>query len=859
MTVILLVVLLLLLLLLPYADCEMQKAKCSLTLERSQLDLFNYYRPGDHLVSGIISPTKAVFHEQTFNRTPSTSFKQKGNTKYWEVLSFLLAIQEFSQNARLSFNITLGYSIHENFFDGRVTYDALLDLLSTGKANIPNYKCGRRNDLLTVLEMADSQNSILLSGTLGIYKIPQVSYAFVSHGVNDKRQFPFFYRMVPKEEALYPGIVTLLQHFRWMFIGLLVPETDNGERFKRTLMSVLIERGICVGILQNIPLGNKNGAVISFRSFFKWRQVHVFVYYVDMNYILIGIRMIQYVFGMLIKPLAGKVLITTAMGELTLDLMHSSISFQHIHGFLSFPIMIKEQKNYDILPRLFPVIKKIVETDYNCFYLRHAASVKGWTRCREREKLEMLPQDVLQRILSLDSGKIYNAVQTVAHALNAAYSQQRAMKLEPQRLQPWQLHPFMGNSQFYNSSMDRVYLDENGELAADLDIVNWMKFTNKSISKLKLGSISRQGSSDVQFTIDQKAIAWLKWNNKPLPPSRCVERCHPGFLRMVQEGKPLCCYDCIPCPEGTISTQEDAERCVKCPNDQHPNKARDQCVHKIITFLTYEENMGIVLSSFVLFLSLTIGFVLGIFIKYQETPIVKANNRDLSYILLLSLLLSFLSSFLFIGRPKKATCLLQQSAFSIIFSVAVSSVLAKTITVVLAFLATKPGNKVRRWLGKGLANSIVLSCSSVQVIICAIWLGTSPPFPDSDMSSEPGQIILQCNEGSAAMFYGSLGYMGFLAAICFTVAFLARKLPGVFNEAKLITFSMLVFCSVWVSFVPTYLSTKGKYMVAVQVFSMLASSAGLLGCIFMRKCYIIVLRPDLNTKDYLTRTSKDDT
>ncbi|XP_063281813.1 uncharacterized protein LOC134566029 [Pelobates fuscus] len=373
----------------------------------------------------------------------------------------------------------------------------------------------------------------------------------------------------------------------------------------------------------------------------------------------------------------------------------------------------------------------------------------------------------------------------------------------------------------------------------------------KEAIKAEIGLYSDLEMDDKKLAIYPNKITWRTKGNE-VPRSQCSDICLPGYRKVQRSGFQACCYDCALCPAGEITNTTDSENCIKCADNEWPNNKKDTCVPRVEEFLSYSDDVlaSVFIFTSVLLFIITI-MILVIFIVYRDTAIVKANNKSLSFALLVSIMLSFPCVILFLGRPVDITCMLRQSSFAIIFSTAISCVLGKTVMIYIIFKATKPGSTWKNWVNRKISNFVVLIFSSFQIFINIIWLANSSPFKELDTHSYPGKIIVQCNEGSVIAFYSVLGYMGFLAAVSFVIAFLARTLPDTFNEAKYITFSMLVFCSVWIAMIPGYLSTKGKYMVAVEIFALLTSSAGLLGCIFFPKCYLILLRPEMNTKSYL--------
>ncbi|XP_070584744.1 vomeronasal type-2 receptor 26-like [Erythrolamprus reginae] len=759
------------------------------------------------------------------------------------------------------------------YFMARWTYFASMKLLSSKDKFIPNYKCDSHDSTVAVIAGPNSHICQHIVNILRIYKIPQISYGSAPV-MNNYNQADFFHQMFPDDDDQTMGILQLLLHFKWIWIGLVFFESHSGERFVHNAFILFSQKGICFDFIEELPKESFSDDISvmiddwlkTYKNIMKGTANVVIIY--GENQIMIFLRMVPYVstFEMSLKT-KDKVWIMTAQMEFTSLPFQNNWGLDFIHGALSFAVSSKEVLGFkEFVQTQDPTskgqdsfINVFWEHVFECVLPKAFIDEKNRNRCTGNEKMEDLPASVFEMSMTSQSYNIYNAVYNIAYALQSIHSSQFRHRTNISngrkflQNQVWQLYYYLRSVSFNNSVGEKVSFDQNGKLISGFDIINWVTFPNQSFIRLKVGKIDPLAQPEAALTISADDINWPNMFNQIRPLSLCNRNCPSGYRKTKIEGKTFCCYECFPCSKGKFSNKSDMEECFNCPEDHYPSNKQDFCIPKSISFLSYKEPLGVSLTTVAIFFTSLTALVIGIFFKYRDTPIVKANNRNLTYTLLLTLLFSFLCSFLFIGQPDKWRCLFRQIAFGIIFSMAVSCILAKTIIVVLAFLVTKPGSRMMKWVGGRLSLTIVVSCSFIQIAICTVWVVIYPPFPDFSMHSVAKEIVLECNEGSAIMFYCVLGFMGFLAIVSFTVAFLSRNLPDSFNEAKFITFSMLLFCSVWISFVPTYLSAKGKYIVAVEIFSILASSGGLLSCIFFPKCFVILVLPELNNKTHLTR------
>ncbi|OCT56741.1 vomeronasal type-2 receptor 26 [Xenopus laevis] len=837
---------------------------CHLNIIETYED-YEYIQEGDIMIGGILSMNALMIDYMK----ESDAYKKRMCVVvlpqyYRQLVDFQLLIKIINYEQSLFPNRTLGYHIYDSCGQAEKAVRSVLQILSGTREPVPNYSCVANRNIAGFIGDFSSVTTVPIAQILSLFGYSQISSGATDPLLSDRVTYPYFFRTVQTDHYHYLALSKTLKYFGWTWIGIIRVDDYEGGNEHQLLTKYLIIHGICAdftikisSFLDTTPSGlneeTRNKQIIQKSS----ARIILLCGTVSAAS---ASSLSKYTKELIERTLilSYALSVNYHMMDYAMEIFNGSLGFMQ---YLAFYLHGPSLKPY--LDSLHPsnnpkdkLLQDIWMQNHYCLS-KDKSKNEHYKRVYRDELRNCTGKERLTNVRYFDDAlhipQVAFAVHIMTHAIHNMQmyiDQESPIKRKNKYNYKFQLHHHFKNIPFEDNEALNFY--ENGEFVTHYRIYYCTFVSHKTHMEI-IGVLLSKGPSDQQLHIGPFEVTW-KSNDSQIPKSQCSDNCLPGFRKAPNNRTQSCCYDCVPCSEGEISNLTDSEKCIRCPDMEWPSKNRTICIARTEIFLSYTNDViSVIFSSIsVLFFLITV-LILGVFIIYRDSPIVRANNRSLSFLLLVSIKLSFLSVFLFLGRPVDITCMLRNITFGITFSIAVSSLLAKTIMVYIAFKATKPGSSWRKWVGVKLSNSVVLFCSSIQIIICMTWLAISPPFQELDLHTYPGTIIIQCNEGSAFGFYSVIGYMGLLAAVSFVLAFLARTLPDSFNEAKYITFSMLLFCSVWITMIPAYLSTKGKNTVCVEIFAILTSSAGLLACIFLPKCYITLFRPDLNTKLHLFR------
>ncbi|ELT99213.1 hypothetical protein CAPTEDRAFT_202413 [Capitella teleta] len=333
-------------------------------------------------------------------------------------------------------------------------------------------------------------------------------------------------------------------------------------------------------------------------------------------------------------------------------------------------------------------------------------------------------------------------------------------------------------------------------------------------------------------------------NETTHPSSFCSPPCAEDEAQIFVEGD-HCCWTCTACTGYQFLNTP--HECAMCPEGTKPSPDRKACLSIPEQYLHYDSGIAIAAMSVAGLGILVTLWIITVFVRFRETPVVKASGRELSFVLLSGILICYALTFVIISRPNNIVCGAQKFGIGFCFSLCYAALLTKTNRIARIFRAGKRTVKRPKFISPQSQLVICFGLVSVQMVIGVLWLMLSPPeaghyYP----SREEKQFV--CMSAVGASYIVGLAYPILLIIVCTVYAVLTRKIPEGFNESKYIGFTMYTTCIIWLAFVPIYFSTANRIEIrlAVLSFSISLSATVALVCLFAPKLTIILLHPERN-------------
>nr|XP_003404312.1 G-protein coupled receptor family C group 6 member A isoform X1 [Loxodonta africana] len=813
--------------------------------------------PGHVMIGGLFAIHEKTLSSEEYPRRPEIQ-KCVG----FEISIFLQTLAmihsiEMINNSTLLSGVTLGYEIYDTCTEVTVAMAATLRFLSKLNCSreIMEFKCDYSSYLprvKAVIGAGYSEITIAVSRMLNLQLMPQVSYESTAEILSDKSRFPSFFRTVPSDFYQTKAMAHLIQKSGWNWIGMITTDDDYGRLALNTFEIQAAAKNVCIAFKEVFPAFLSDNTIEVRIN----QTLEKIIAEAQVNVIVVFLRQFHVfnLFNKAIEKNINKIWIasdnwSTATNIATIP------NIKRVGKVVGFTFRRGNMSSFHAFLQNLPMFPKHKNKPLNEYVMLLSACAyakdSDLSQCIFNRSLRTLAYKAIERNFSLRNNFLWDYTEPgVVHSIQlAVFALGYAIRdlcqardcQNPNAFQPWELLDVLKNVTFTDGK-NSFHFDAHGDLNTGYDVLLW-KEINGHMTITKMAEYDLQ--KDVFIFTDQETKN--EFRNLKQIPSKCSKECSPGQMKKTTRSQHICCYECVNCPENHYSNQTDMDHCLLCNNETHWAPVRSTtCYEKEVEYLNWNDSLAILLLGLSL---LGIMFVLAIgiiFTRNLNTPIVKSSGGlTVCYVILLSHFLNFASTGFFIGEPQSFTCKTRQTLFGVSFTLCISCILMKSLKILLAFSFDPKLQNFLKRLYKPIP--IIFTCTGIQVVICTLWLIFAAPVVEENVSL-PRVIILKCEEGSMVAFGSMLGYIAILAFICFIFAFKGRKLPENYNEAKFITFGMLIYFIAWITFIPVYVTTFGKYLPAIEIIVILISNYGILCCTFFPKCYVILWKQETNTK-----------
>ncbi|KAG3265701.1 glutamate metabotropic receptor 6, transcript variant X4 [Ictidomys tridecemlineatus] len=748
---------------------------------------------------------------------------------------------------------------------------------------VPPLRAAPPERVVAVVGASASSVSIMVANVLRLFAIPQISYASTAPELSDSTRFDFFSRVVPPDSYQAQAMVDIVRALGWNYVSTLASEGNYGESGVEAFVQISREAGgVCIAQSIKIPRepkpGEFNKVIRRLMETPNARGIIIFANEDDIRRVLEAARQANLTghflwvgsdsWGSKIAPILN--LEDVAVGAITILPKRASID-----GFDQY-FMTRSLENN----RRNIWFAEFWEENFNCKLTSSGSQSDDTTRkCTGEERIG---QDSAYE----QEGKVQfviDAVYAIAHAL---HSMHQALCPGHIGLCP-AMEPTDGRTllqyiravRFNGSAGTPVMFNENGDAPGRYDIFQYQA-TNGSASSggyqavgqwaevLRLDvSGTDQGlgvgdgplipGSRGHWPVSSIQVEALQWSGDPreVPISQCSLPCVPGERKKMVKGVP-CCWHCEACDGYRF--QVDEFTCEACPGDMRPTPNHTGCRPTPVVRLTWSSPWAappLLLAVLGIMATTT---VVATFVRHNNTPIVRASGRELSYVLLTGIFLIYAITFLMVAEPGDAVCAARRLFLGLGTTLSYSALLTKTNRIYRIFEQGKRSVTPPPFISPTSQLLITFSLTSLQVVGVIAWLGAQPPHSIIDyeeqrtVDPEQARGVLKCDMSDLSLI-GCLGYSLLLMVTCTVYAIKARGVPETFNEAKPIGFTMYTTCIIWLAFVPIFFGTAQSaekiYIQTTTLTVSLSLSASVsLGMLYVPKTYVILFHPEQNVQ-----------